>query len=152
LSSDLCQQRREVLFQTAIEVLEFTHLLESSDETAHWSWMFEMYRQWHAFAFVLSEIYVRLPSQATDRAWTIANLMFQRWQQDGPPQGWVLWKPLSRLMERVTAKSANDISTGSPQKSLVSFLADSTHIRRSGPLSSQEQVPAVHLTPDRIPW
>ncbi|OKP15051.1 hypothetical protein PENSUB_3446 [Penicillium subrubescens] len=48
LISDLCQQRREVLFQTAIEVLEFTHLLESSDETAHWSWMFEMYRQWHA--------------------------------------------------------------------------------------------------------
>jgi hypothetical protein len=128
LSSDLWQQRREVLFQTAIEVLEFTHLLESSAETAHWSWMFEMYRQWHAFAFVLSEISVRPPSQATDRAWTIANLMFQRWQQDGPPQGWVLWKPLSRLIERVTAKRADEFSAGSAHQMLVSFPADSTHI------------------------
>lgn len=31
LSSELRQQRREGLFQPAIEVLEFTHLLESSD-------------------------------------------------------------------------------------------------------------------------
>ncbi|KAJ5371410.1 C6 transcription factor [Penicillium cataractarum] len=115
LSSDLWQQRRELLFQTAIEVLEFTHLLESSDETAHWSWMFEMYRQWHAFAFVLSELCVR-PSQETDRAWMIANLMFQRWQQDGPPQGWVLWKPLSRLMQRVTVKRAGEIVTDRANK------------------------------------
>lgn len=128
LSSDLWQQRREVLFQTAVEVLEFTHLLESSEETAHWSWMFEMYRQWHAFAFILSEIYVRSPSQANDRAWTIANLMFQRWQQDGPPQGWVLWKPLSCLMDRVTAKRADELSARSGHQSPVSFPADSTHI------------------------
>lgn len=53
LSSDLWQQRREVLFQIAIEVLEFTHLLESSDETPHWSWLFEMYRQWHGMRLPL---------------------------------------------------------------------------------------------------
>lgn len=90
--------------------------------------MFEMYRQWHAFAFVLSEIYVRPPSQATDRGWTIANLMFQRWQQDGPPRGWVLWKPLSRLMEHVTVERANEPLASSPQQPFVPSLAGSTHI------------------------
>ncbi len=128
ISSEMWRQQREVLFQTAVEVLEFTHLLESSDETAHWSWMFEMYRQWHAFAFVLSEIYVRPPSEATDRAWAIANLMFQRWRQDGPPQGWVLWKPLSRFVKRVTAKRADELSAGSAHQAPVSFPADSTDI------------------------
>ena len=68
LSPELWQQRRDILFQTAIEVLEFTHLLESSDETAQWSWMFQMYRQWHAFAFILSELCVRPASPLADRA------------------------------------------------------------------------------------
>lgn len=45
LSTEVWQQRREVLFQTAIEILEFAHLLESSEETRQWSWMFQMYRQ-----------------------------------------------------------------------------------------------------------
>lgn len=54
--------------------------------------------------------------------------MYQRWQQDGPPQGWVLWKPLSRLMQRVTVKRAGKIVTGGAYQSLVSFPADSTHI------------------------
>ncbi|CAG8070668.1 unnamed protein product [Penicillium salamii] len=104
LSSERWQQRRETLFQTAIDVLEFTHLLETSTETADWIWLFQMYRQWHALIFILSEICVRPASATTNRAWVIANLMFQRWQQNGPPKGWVLWKPLSRLYERAATE------------------------------------------------
>ncbi|CAG7933956.1 unnamed protein product [Penicillium olsonii] len=108
LSTDRWQKRRETLFQTAIDVLEFTHLLETSAETADWIWLFQMYRQWHALVFVLSEICVRPASDAADRAWVIAQLMFQRWQQKGPLKGWVLWKPLLRLFERAATKRAKE--------------------------------------------
>lgn len=58
----------------------------------------------------------------------VDDLSSDLWQQDWPPRVWVLWKPLSRLMERVTARRANDISTGNPQQLPVSFLPDFTHI------------------------
>jgi hypothetical protein len=73
---------------------------------------------------------------ALARSWLVAHLSLigsddlssDLWQQDWPPRVWVLWKPLSRLMERVTARRANDISTGNPQQLPVSFLPDFTHI------------------------
>ncbi|KAJ5186448.1 hypothetical protein N7449_011212 [Penicillium cf. viridicatum] len=76
LSTEVWQQRHDVLFQTAIEILEFAHLLKCSEETRQWSWMFQMYRQWHAFAFILSELCVRPASALADRAWTISILMY----------------------------------------------------------------------------
>ncbi|CAI7614701.1 unnamed protein product [Penicillium crustosum] len=135
LSTKVWQQRREVLFQTAIEILGFAHLLESSEETRQWSWMFQMYRQWHAFAFILSELCVRPPSALADRAWTIAILTYQWWQRDGPPKGWVLWEPLSHLIQRVATTRDNqqhtsqiEVSEDQIQETHFSFPADSLRI------------------------
>ncbi|KAJ5301511.1 hypothetical protein PENANT_c002G10541 [Penicillium antarcticum] len=156
LSTDRWQQRRETLFQTAIDVLEFTHLLETSTETADWIWLFKMYRQWHALVFILSEICVRPASTIADRAWLIANLTFQHWQQDGPPKGWVLWKPLSRLFERATSKRTEQqgvLDIEQLEKDLqlpVSFSVDSLQISpvwasQNPGLGSMEQMPAAGI-------
>lgn len=135
LSTGVWEQRREVLFGTAIEILEFAHLLESSEETRQWSWMFQMYRQWHAFAFILSELCVRPASALEDRGWRIAILTYQWWQRDGPPKGWVLWEPLSHLMQRVATTRDNQQHTSQIEGSEdqiqhihVSFPADSLRI------------------------
>ncbi|KAL4886412.1 fungal-specific transcription factor domain-containing protein [Aspergillus karnatakaensis] len=97
------KEHREALFLTAIEVVEFSYLLENSEQTAHWAWMFEMYRQWYALAFVLSELCVRPESAVVDRAWRIAKTLYQSWQEKGPSGG-VFWEPVTRLMRRVEAK------------------------------------------------
>jgi hypothetical protein len=134
ISTDRWQQRRETLFQTAIDVLEFIHLLETSTETADWIWLFKVYRQWPALIFILSEICVRPASTIADRAWVISNLIFQRWQQNGQPKGWVLWKPLSRLFERAALRRTEQqsvLNIEQLERSFelpVSFPVDSSQI------------------------
>ncbi|KAB8215666.1 hypothetical protein BDV33DRAFT_180492 [Aspergillus novoparasiticus] len=48
--------KREQLFLTAIEVVEFAYLLETDPQTARWAWLFERYPQWHAVVFMLTEL------------------------------------------------------------------------------------------------
>ncbi|KAF7587653.1 hypothetical protein BBP40_006909 [Aspergillus hancockii] len=71
----------ERLFQTAIEVVEFAYLLEVDERTARWSWLFEAYMQWHAVAFVLSELCTRPQSPETYRAWKVVEQAYLGWKE-----------------------------------------------------------------------
>lgn len=91
-----------------------------------------MYRQWHELAFILSELCVRPASPVAHRAFSIVNVVYRGWLYDGPPKGWVLWEPLSRLMERVAVNRASHPATsenGLPKNIVpISFPVDSSHI------------------------
>lgn len=100
--SRLSQETRDRLFLTSIEVIEFTHLLVTNERTSKWSWLFKTYVQWHAVAFVLSELCVRPCCPLVDRAW-MAVKMYHEWEMEASQKKGVPWRPLSRLMRRAAA-------------------------------------------------
>ncbi|GKZ20831.1 hypothetical protein AbraIFM66951_004098 [Aspergillus brasiliensis] len=72
--------KREQLFVTAIEVLEFAYLLETDPRTKQWSWLFQGYPQWHAAIFVLQQICTGPQSRLTDRAWAVVSKAVSCWR------------------------------------------------------------------------
>lgn len=100
--ANLAQDTRERLFATSIEVIEFSHLLETNESTAKWGWLFRTYMQWHAVAFVLAEICVRPPGAIIERAWRAVDSVYDKWDLHtiGGSKKGMLWRPMKRLMAR----------------------------------------------------
>ncbi|KAF9247554.1 transcriptional regulator family: Fungal Specific TF [Penicillium roqueforti] len=100
---NVSQATRESLFLTAIEVLEFGHLLETDLKTAKWGWLFRTNMQWHGIAFVLSEVCVRPICPITDRAWSAVSSIYTEWAMQATHKKGMLWRPLAALMKRAAA-------------------------------------------------
>lgn len=96
----LSQEARNRLLLTSIEVLEFSHLLRTNENTARWGWLFRTHTQWHAVAFVLAELCVRPVCPGVDRAWAAVDAVFNDWEQQATQKKGILWRPLNRLMQR----------------------------------------------------
>ena len=95
------QEIRDRLFATSVEVIEFSTLLESNENTAKWGWLFRTYMQWHAVALVLSELCVRPPGADYDRAWKAVETVYdERVLRNPRNQKGMLWKPMRQLMAR----------------------------------------------------
>jgi hypothetical protein len=78
-----------------------------------WGWLFRTYVQWHAIAFLLSELCIRTKGEAVERAWRALEATAGRWWfplNDASPhrkgQQGCLWKPLKKLLAK--AKAARD--------------------------------------------
>ncbi|EDU43367.1 conserved hypothetical protein [Pyrenophora tritici-repentis Pt-1C-BFP] len=52
----LPQETKDKLFITSLENVEYSLLLETEARTMKWGWLFRTYIQWHAIAFLLSEL------------------------------------------------------------------------------------------------
>lgn len=111
--SSLPQEVRDKLFSTSLENCEYSVLLENEEKTKRWGWLFRTYTQWHAIAFMLSELTVRTTGPEVDRAWKVIDYMIgRRWHDDHQADAQSsklkshLWKPLRRLMDR--AKKAHE--------------------------------------------
>ena len=96
---------RDRLFITSVEVIEFANLLEKNENTAKWGWLFRTYMQWHAVAFVLSELCYRPPGPQYERAWQAVESVYDdrvmgRGTRD---QKGMLWKPMRQLMAKAQA-------------------------------------------------
>ena len=105
--SSLPQEVRDKLFSTSLENCEYSILLETEEKTKRWGWLFRTYTQWHAIAFMLSELTVRTTGPEVDRAWKIIDYMVgRRWSDEGRSDLHAnklkshLWKPLKKLMDR----------------------------------------------------
>ncbi|CAG8001618.1 unnamed protein product [Penicillium salamii] len=105
----------DLLIFTAIEVLEFVYLLESHENTTKWSWLFQGYVQWQAFAFVLSELCVRPTSSLSERAWAAVDRVYERWHSPMGNRLGLMMRPLKPLRNRAAAIRAqySDQSRGS---------------------------------------
>src|SRR4051812_49305435 len=60
----LPQETKDKLFITSLENIEYSMLLETEARTMKWGWLFRTYVQWHAIAFLLSELCVRTKGEA----------------------------------------------------------------------------------------
>lgn len=99
----LSPEDRNRILLTSIEVIEFTHLIVTSESTARWSWLFGTYIQWHPIAFVLAELCVRPHCPGTDRAMLAVDSVFDDWQQKSVAKKAALWRPLLKLYKKAKA-------------------------------------------------
>jgi hypothetical protein len=115
--SSLPQEIRDRLFQTSVENVEYSLLLENEDRTKKWGWLFRTYVQWHAIAFLLSELCVRTEGESVERAWKAIDFVLNRRFVDDSSYASHssnkmkshLWKPMKRLMDRAKAERAKAI-------------------------------------------
>jgi hypothetical protein len=100
---ELFPERCDLLILTAIEVLEFGYLLESHENTTKWSWLFQGYVPWQAFAYLLSELCVRPVAPLSDRAWVAIDRVYERWVGPVGNRLGLMMRPLERLRNRAAA-------------------------------------------------
>ena len=103
----LPQETQDRLFMTSIEVVKFSRLLETEKSTLKWGWLFRTYVQWHAVAFVLSQLCTRTNGPEADHGWEVVDSVFDEWSDLmlASKRG-MLWKPLRKLKAR--ARAARD--------------------------------------------
>lgn len=106
----LPQETKDRLFLTSIEVIEFSCLLETETTTLKWGWLFRTYVQWHAVAFVLSQLCVRTSGPEVEKAWAAVDSVFDEWGGvvSASKRG-MLWKPLRKLMTRARAARRREL-------------------------------------------
>ncbi|CAG8909464.1 unnamed protein product [Penicillium egyptiacum] len=138
--ANVSQATRQSLFLTAIEVLEFGHLLETDPKTAKWGWLFRTNMQWHGVAFVLSEICVRPICPITDRAWAAVSSIYTEWAVQATHKKGMLWRPLAALMKRAAATRAKQ------QQELVSTFGPLPTTAEPIPsISHNHSLPRIHM-------
>ncbi|MCJ1438705.1 hypothetical protein MMC27_008095 [Xylographa pallens] len=95
----LAQETKDRLFRTSVDVIRYSNALESQRTTMKWGWLFRTYIQWHAVAFVLSELCTRTLGPEIDSTWELMELVFAQWSDTMSKQNRnSLWKPIRRLM------------------------------------------------------
>ena len=106
------RELRDRLFITSVEVIEFSYLLEKNENTMKWGWLFRTYMQWHAVAFVLSELCNRPPGPDYDRAWRAVESVYDD-RVIGNPRNLrgMLWKPMRQLMMKAKARQVQMAGT-----------------------------------------
>ncbi|PNS15641.1 hypothetical protein CAC42_4093 [Sphaceloma murrayae] len=104
--ASLPQDIKDKLFITSLENIEYALLLETETRTMKWGWLFKTYMQWHAMAFILSELTKKTRGPLVERAWAaISKVRDGRWsdlKDEGDRSGY-LWKPLLRLHAKAVA-------------------------------------------------
>ncbi|MCJ1403938.1 hypothetical protein MMC11_007161 [Xylographa trunciseda] len=95
----LSQETKDRLFRTSVDVIRYSNYLESQKSTMKWGWLFRTYIQWHAVAFVLSELCTRTLGPEIDSTWELIDTVFKEWSDTISKQNKsMLWKPIRRLM------------------------------------------------------
>ncbi|KAK5055180.1 hypothetical protein LTR84_012929 [Exophiala bonariae] len=130
--SALSPATRERLFITSVEVIEFSHLLISNENTAKWGWLFQTYMQWQSVAFALSELCVRPPGPDVDRAWLAVESVYdEKKEKPHRLQRGMLWKPLRQLMTKARAKRTEQlVKLARPKDALFTDLSSATPMER----------------------
>lgn len=96
-------ETKEKLFITSLENMEYSILLETESRTMKWGWLFKTYMQWHAMAFMLSELCHRTTGDLVDRAWrAVDRVQDGKWALEISNDTRVghLWRPLKKLYHK----------------------------------------------------
>ena len=95
---------RELLLQTALEVMESAYLLETKPDNVQWAWMARTFVQWHALAVTLAEVCVQTNPLLLDRAWALIDVVYQPWSEIvADSSKGLLWRPIKTLYAKAQA-------------------------------------------------
>lgn len=104
------KEASDQIFIKSIRIVEFRRNLEV-EQTKQWHWYIRTIVQWHAVAYLLSELCVREPDDNVTWAWNVLDAVFQDWKnfrEQGAPG--VLWLPMKKLIARARHKREMDLS------------------------------------------
>jgi hypothetical protein len=98
----ISQETRDRTFLTSIDVIRYSRMLWNQHKTSNWGWLFRTYFQWHAVAFLLSELCVRTTGDAVDEAWDVLTEALPEWEKEGflQKKTLLLWKPIQKLIAK----------------------------------------------------
>ncbi|KAI9697150.1 MAG: hypothetical protein M1820_007885 [Bogoriella megaspora] len=106
----LPQDVKDKLFLTSLENIEYMLLLETEARTMKWGWLIKTYVQWHALAFLLTELCVRTKGPMVTRAWAaIEKTMKNQCLTHSNDKRGHLWKPLRKLWAKAKAMRAKEL-------------------------------------------
>ncbi|KAL8695075.1 MAG: hypothetical protein Q9218_000353 [Villophora microphyllina] len=109
-NKELSQDTKDRLFRTSVDIIQWSNLLEMEPSTKKWGWLFRTYVQWHAVAFVLSQLCIRVKGPEVERAWQVIGEIFgDLGGLVGAQKRGMLWKPLRRLIARAQAVRAREL-------------------------------------------
>ena len=98
---------RELVLKTAVENLEYSHLLITEPAAAQWRWYFNTRVQWHSLAATLAELCVQNKGPLVERAWRIVDVVFEDWAEHiADSRSGMLWRPIKKLMSKAQSKRA----------------------------------------------
>jgi hypothetical protein len=154
--ASLPQETKDKLFITSLENVEYSILLETEARTMKWGWLFRTYVQWHAIAFLLSELCVRTKGEAVERAWRALEATAGRWWfplNEASPyrkgQRGCLWKPLRKLLAKARAARVREIRLEQASQAVMS----GQHINTNFPWIAPNTVTPVTVdqpSPDEL--
>ncbi|KAJ5655486.1 hypothetical protein N7507_007436 [Penicillium longicatenatum] len=93
-------QYKDLVFRTAVELVEFAYFLQTNDFTTQWSWLCRSYKHKEVISYILDELSSRQPYPGTDRAWEVVTRTTSLWRQHPPGTERILEKPLLELIQR----------------------------------------------------
>lgn len=109
---------KDLLFISSVSLLEFEQALEADCELSCWRWFFfNTHIQWHAMAFALSELCVRVQGVVEDTAWNIIDRLFTPTPHQMDRTNDDIWKPLYGLRQKALCARlyrASELSILSP--------------------------------------
>lgn len=121
--ASLPAETKDKLFITSLENVEYSLLLETEARTMKWGWLFKTYIQWHALAFILSELCVRTQGDLVDRAWTaIEKTKDGRWSthKTAGLRAGQLWRPIDKLYRKARDSRQRAVQAETLQQTVLS--------------------------------
>lgn len=97
----LSQEMQDRVFLAAVDLVEYTKVLNSDAKCRQWRWLFQTYTQWHAVAFVLVQVIRKPWSASIERGWQALSATFI---DPGPTENTMValhaavWMPMRKLM------------------------------------------------------
>ncbi|KAM0720277.1 hypothetical protein Q7P37_004413 [Cladosporium fusiforme] len=142
---------KDKLFITSLENIEYSILLETEARTMKWGWLFKTYMQWHALAFILSEMCYRTTGDLVERAWLAVDSTREgRWgermsENDSRTH---LWRPLKKLYRKAQDARRRGLQEEQLVKHRISGAAPTrTYSPNANPMFGHPKLPTVVRAP-----
>jgi hypothetical protein len=144
-------ETKEKLFITSLENIEYSTLLETEARTMKWGWLFKTYMQWHALAFILSELCHRTSGDMVERAWVaVESTREGRWgdrMSEDNSRGH-LWRPLQKLYRKAKDARKRGLQEEQLVKHRVAGAAPTrTYSPNANPMFGHPKIPTVVRAP-----
>ncbi len=100
----LTEDVRARLLNAALDVFEYSHILNTDPRCKQWQWLFQTWSHWHALAYTLIEVSHHPWGPRAERAWAALNLTFQSpnpAELEKLASHHAVWMPLRKLYVKV---------------------------------------------------
>nr|POE99356.1 bikaverin cluster transcription factor bik5 [Quercus suber] len=153
--ASLSEEMKEKLFVASLENVEYSLQLETESRTMKWGWLFKTHVQWHALAFMLSELCRRTSGDTVERAWVaVEKTRDGRWgpvTSDHGTNVQHLWRPLKKLYRKAKEARARGLHEEWLSRQTAGISGNTLAERRYGanesPMSQDKHGPTVARVP-----